>query len=145
MCRSTRRRSSRRPACPLTIPEGSRDAPYAVLLEADGENCDGGLELDGESIACHTVTVFDSDGEEETDVSLLIPPTITITLDAPVVEELGGIEGVRAARERGELRMLRRDDAESVRGGRSPSPSGRAMTARSKSSSPCLHSATSPS
>ena len=96
----------------LTIPEGSRDAPYSVLLEADSENCDGGLELDGESIACHTLTVFDSDGEEETDVSLLVPATITITLDAARVEELGGIEGVRAARERGELRMLQRADAD---------------------------------
>ena len=97
----------------LTIPEGSRDAPYSALLETDSESWEGGLEIDGESITCHTVTVFDSDGEEETHVSLLIPATITITLDAPVVEELGGIEGVRAARERGELRMLHRDDADS--------------------------------
>ena len=28
----------------LTIPAGSRDAPYAVLLETGGENCEGGLE-----------------------------------------------------------------------------------------------------
>ena len=100
-------------ACRSTIPAGSRDAPYAVLLETDSESCEAALDLDGESLACHTVTVFDSEGEEETDVSLLVPATITITLDAPVVEELGGIEGVRAARERGELRMLRRDDADS--------------------------------
>ena len=97
----------------LTIPAGSRDAPYAVLLETGGENCERDLELDGESLACHTVTVFDADGEEEPDVTLLVPATITITLDAARVEELGGIEGVRAARERGELRMLQRDDADS--------------------------------
>ena len=46
-------------------------------------------------------------------VTLLVPATITITLDAARVEELGGIEGVRAARERGELRMRQRADAES--------------------------------
>ena len=97
----------------LTIPEGSRDAPYAVLLEADGENCDGALGIEGEVIACFTVTVFDGEGAEETGVTLLVPATITITLDPARVEELGGIEGVRAARERGELRMLQRDDAES--------------------------------
>ena len=100
-------------AVSLAIPAGSRDAPYSVLLEADSESCEAALELEAESLTCYTVTLFDSEGEEETDVSLLIPPTITITLDAPVVEELGGIEGVRAARERGELRMLRRDDADS--------------------------------
>ena len=96
----------------LTIPEGSRDAPYAVLLETDSESCEAALDLDGESLACHTVTLFDGDGAEETDVTLLVPATITITLDAARVEELGGIEGVRAARERGELRMRQRDDAD---------------------------------
>ena len=71
-------------AVSLTIPAGSRDAPYAVLLETDGESCEGGLELDGESIACYTVTVLRfADGEEEEEsVSLLVPATITITLDA---------------------------------------------------------------
>ena len=97
----------------LTIPAGSRDAPYAVLLETGGENCEGGLDLEGESIACHTVTVFDAEGAEETGVTLLVPATVTITLDAALVEELGGVEGVRAAREAGELRMLRRADADS--------------------------------
>ena len=97
----------------LTIPEGSRDAPYAVLLEADGENCDGALGAEGELITCFTVTVFDSEGAEDTDSTLLVPASITIALDATRVEELGGIDGVRAARERGELRMLQRDDAES--------------------------------
>ena len=101
-------------AVSLTIPPGSRDAPYSVLLETDSERCAAALDLEGESIACHTVTVFDADGEEvEESVELLVPATITITLDAARVEELGGIEGVRAARERGELRMLQRDDAES--------------------------------
>ena len=97
----------------LTIPEGSRDAPYAVLLETAAESCEGALDLEGEVIACFTVTVFDADGAEETGVTLLVPATTTITLDAVRVEELGGIDGVRAARERGELRMLQRDDAES--------------------------------
>ena len=97
----------------LTIPEGSRDAPYAVLLETAGENCDGALGIEGEVIACFTVTVFDSEGAEETDVTLLVPATITIAIDAARVAELGGIAGVRAARQRGELRMLQRDDAES--------------------------------
>ena len=59
------------------------------------------------------MTVFDAEGAEETGVTLLVPATITITLDAAQTEALGGIEGVRAARERGELRMLQRDDAES--------------------------------
>ena len=97
----------------LTIPEGSRDAPYAVLLETDGESCEAALDLEGESITCYTVTLFDGEGAEETGVTLLVPATITVALDAARVEELGGIEGVRAARERGELRMLQRDDAES--------------------------------
>ena len=98
----------------LTIPEGSRDAPYAVLLEADGENCEAALDLEGESLTCYTVTLFDADGEEEEEsVELLVPATITITLDAAQTEALGGIDGVRAARERGELRMLQRADAES--------------------------------
>ena len=101
------------PSVSLTIPEGSRAAPYAVLLETGGEHCDGALDLDGESLACHTVTVFDADGAEETGVTLLVPATITLTLDATRVEELGGIDGVRADRERGELRLLQRDDAES--------------------------------
>ena len=96
----------------LTIPEGSRDAPYAVLLETDSESCEAALDLDGESLACHTVTLFDAEGAEETGVTLLVPATITITLDAARVEELGGIDGVRAARERGELRMRQRDDAD---------------------------------
>ena len=97
----------------LTIPAGSRDAPYAVLLETDSESCEAALDLDGESLACHTVTLFDAEGAEETGVTLLVPATITITLDAARVEALGGIEGVRAARERGELRMRQRADAES--------------------------------
>ena len=98
----------------LTIPEGSRDAPYSVLLETDSDSCAAALDIEGESLACHTVTVFDADGEEEEQsVELLVPATITITLDATRVEELGGVEGVRAARERGELRMLQRADAES--------------------------------
>ena len=97
----------------LTIPEGSRDAPYAVLLETDGESCEAALDLEGEAITCYTVTLFDADGAEETGVTLLVPATITITLDPARVGELGGIEGVRAARERGELRMLQRADAES--------------------------------
>ena len=100
-------------AVSLTIPEGSRDAPYAVLLETGKAHCEGGLDLDGESISCYGVTVFDADGEEETDVTLLVPATITITLGAALVEELGGLAGVRAARERGELRMLQRADADS--------------------------------
>ena len=101
-------------AVSLTIPAGSRDAPYAVLLETGGEHCEGGLAFDGESIACHTVTVYDADGEEETgSIDLLVPATITINPDAATVEKLGSLAGVRAARERGELRMLRRDDAES--------------------------------
>ena len=79
-----------------------------------GEYCESGLELEREAIVCHTVTVFDADGEEEeARVDLFVPVTITITLDAALVEELGGVEGVRAARERGELRMLQRDAAES--------------------------------
>ena len=97
----------------LTIPEGSRDAPYAVLLETAGESCEAALDLEGEAITCYTVTLFDGEGAEETGVTLLVPATITVALDAARVEELGGIEGVRAARERGELRMLQRDDAES--------------------------------
>ena len=97
----------------LTIPEGSRDAPYAVLLEADSESCEAALDLDGESLTCYTVTVYDAEGAEETGVTLLVPATISITLDAARVEELGGIDGVRAARERGELRMRQRDDADS--------------------------------
>ena len=97
----------------LTIPEGSRDAPYAVLLETAGESCEAALDIEGESITCYTVTLFDAEGAEETDVTLLVPATITVALDAARVEELGGIEGVRAARQRGELRMLQRDDAES--------------------------------
>ena len=127
----------------LTIPAGSRDAPYAVLLETESEDCATTLDLDGESLACHTVTVFDAEGEEEAEsVALLVPATITITLDATRVEELGGIEGVRAARERGELRMLQRADADSPwRSCRSPSR--RPMTAGSRSSSPCSSSATS--
>ena len=96
----------------LTIPEGSRDALYSVLLETDSESCAAALDLDGESLACHTVTVFDAEGAEETGVTLLVPATISITLDAARVEELGGIDAVRAARERGELRMLRREDAD---------------------------------
>ena len=59
------------------------------------------------------MTVFDAEGAEETGVTLLVPATITITLDAAQTEALGGIEGVHAARQRGELRMLQRDDAES--------------------------------
>ncbi|MCY3918285.1 MAG: cadherin domain-containing protein [Chloroflexi bacterium] len=98
-------------AVSLTIPAGSRGAPYAVLLETGAEHCEGGLEFAGEVIACYSVTVFDADGGEETDATLLVPATVTITLDAATVEELGGLAGVRAARERGELRMLRRDDA----------------------------------
>ena len=99
----------------LTIPPGSRDAPYAVLLETAAESCEGALDIEGESITCYTVTVFDADGEEEEEesVELLVPATITITLDAAQTEALGGIDGVRAARERGELRMLQRADAES--------------------------------
>ena len=97
----------------LTIPPGSRDAAYAVLLETDGGNCDGALDTEGEVIACFTVTVFDSEGAEETDSTLLVPATVTIALDAARVAELGGIAGVRAARQRGELRMLQRADAES--------------------------------
>ena len=98
----------------LTIPAGSRASPYAVLLETGGEHCAGGLEFAGELIACHTVTVYDADGEEEAGrIDLLVPAIVTITLDAATVEELGGMAGVRAARERGELRMLRRDDADS--------------------------------
>ena len=107
-----RRPSSRRTAWRSRSPPGSRDAPYAVLLETDSESCEAALDLDGESLACHTVTVFDAEGAEETGVTLLVPATITITLDAARVEELGGIEGVRAARERGELRMRQRDDAD---------------------------------
>ncbi len=100
-------------AVALTIPAGSRDVPYAVLLETGGERCEGGLDLAGKSIVCHTVTVYDADGEEaEESIELLVPATVTITLDAAVVEELGGLEGVQAARERGELRMLHRDDAD---------------------------------
>ena len=98
----------------LRIPAGSRSAPYAVLLETGGAHCEGGLEFSGELIACHTVTTYDADGDEEADVTLLVPATLTITLDAATVEELGGLAGVRAARERGELRMLRRDDLESL-------------------------------
>ena len=97
----------------LTIPEGSRDAAYSVLLEADSDSCAAALDLEDESITCYTVTLFDAEGGEETSVTLLVPATITITLDATRVEELGGIDGVRAARERGELRMLQRADAES--------------------------------
>ncbi len=98
----------------LTIPAGSRAAPYAVLLESGGEHCEGGLAFAGELITCHTVSVFDADGDEETgSIALLVPVTVTITLDAATVEEFGGLTGVRAARERGELRMLRRDDADS--------------------------------
>ena len=100
-------------AVSLTIPEGSRDAPYSVLLETGREHCEAALDADGESLSCSSVTVFDSDGEEESGVTLLVPATITITLDPARVDELGGIEGVRTARERGELRMLRRDDADS--------------------------------
>ena len=108
-----RRPSSRSPACRSRSPRGSRDAPYSVLLETDSESCEAALDLDGESLACYTVTVFDADGaEEEESVELLVPATITITLDAARVEELGGIDGVRAARERGELRMRQRDDAD---------------------------------
>ena len=97
----------------LSIPAGSREAPYAVLLETDSDSCEAALDLEGESLACYTVSVFDGDGAEETDVTLLVPATITITLDAARVEALGGIDGVRAARERGELRMRQRADAES--------------------------------
>ena len=99
-------------AVSLTIPEGSRDVPYSVLLETDAESCAAVLDLEGESIACYTVTLFDAEGAEEAAVALLVPATITITLDPARVEELGGLDGVRAARERGELRMLQRDDAD---------------------------------
>ncbi|MDE2639850.1 MAG: aryl-sulfate sulfotransferase, partial [Chloroflexota bacterium] len=97
----------------LRIPAGSRAAPYAVVLETGAEHCEDGLAFAGELILCYTVSVFDADEEEETDATLLVPATVTITLDAATVEELGGLAGVRAARERGELRMLRRDDGDS--------------------------------
>ena len=100
-------------AVSLTIPGGSRDVPYAVLLETDSESCEAALDLDGESLTCYTVTIFDAESAEETGVTLPVPATITITLDAAQTEALGGVEGVHAARERGELRMLQRADAES--------------------------------
>ena len=127
----------------LTIPPGSRDAPYSVLLETDSDSCAAALDLEGESLTCYTVTIFDAEGTEETGVTLLVPATISITLDAARVEELGGIDGVRAARERGELRMLQRDDAESP-WQELPFTSWRPPTAGSRSSSPCSSSATSP-
>ena len=96
----------------LTIPAGSRDASYAVLLETESERCEDALDLEGESLLCYAITAFDADGEEEADVTLLVPATITITLDAARVEEFGGLTGVRAARERGELRMLQRAGAD---------------------------------
>ena len=101
----------------LTIPGGSRDAPYSVLLETDSDSCAAALDLDGESLACHTVTLFDGDGAEETDVTLLVPRHDHDHARRARVEELGGIEGVRAARERGELRMRQRDDADTTLGG----------------------------
>ena len=59
------------------------------------------------------MAVFDADGEEEPHVLLLVPATITITPGASLTEEFDGIAGVRGARERGELRMLERGDADS--------------------------------
>ena len=94
----------------ITFPEESRENSYMVRVDSDPNNCaeddeedsadgsfDGTAEdSDDELRVCLTVHIFDNWGNQEEDVTLDQPASISFKMDA---DELGGVEEVLQAYE----------------------------------------------
>ena len=94
----------------ITFPEESRENSYMVRVDSDPNNCpeddeedsadgsfDGTAEdSDDELRICLTVHIFDNWGNQEEDVTLDQPASISFKMDA---DELGSVEEVRQAYE----------------------------------------------
>ncbi len=94
----------------ITFPEESRENSYMVRVDSDPNNCaeddeedsaDGSLDgtaqdSDDELRVCLTVHIFDNWGNQEEDVTLDQPASISFKMDA---DELGSVEEVLQAYE----------------------------------------------
>ena len=109
----------------VTFPSGSRDKPYFVLVDSAQGNCNDDASPDtpdpndGELQVCLTMSIFDTWGTQEEDVTLDQSASISLMMDA---EDSGGVEMVEDAYEEGGFITYIREgvDARLVYGGVHP-------------------------
>ena len=88
-------------AASVTFPASSRANIYMVRVDSDPANCSAGsaeddspAPNDGDLRVCLTVVIFDTWGNEEQDVTLAQPASVSLMMDA---DDLGGVEMVQEA------------------------------------------------
>ena len=84
----------------LAIPAGSSDDVYQVKIGTDMESCQEAAP-EAEVALCAMITAFDAGGAEIVGFSLDAPSTLTLTLTAEQVAELGGSETLASLYEAG--------------------------------------------
>ena len=95
----------------IDIPAGSRSAPYQVNFESQA-GCDyAGAKADV-TFTCVTFKIFDADDMLETDVEFDAAPTVSFTLTAEQVENLGGEFLLAKLHEMGGLMIVTRASAD---------------------------------
>ena len=100
----------------VTFPVASRDKPFMARVDSDMSNCEDESSgdtsddsADDELRVCLTVDIFDNWGNQEEDVTLDQPASISLTMDA---EDLGGVEAVMRAYELGGINIYTRSGAD---------------------------------
>ena len=94
----------------IDIPAGSRSAPYQVNFETQA-GCDYAGSKADVTFTCVTFKIFDSDDMLETDVAFDAAPTVSFTLTAEQVENLGGEFLMAKLHEMGGLMIVTRASA----------------------------------
>ena len=92
----------------ITFPRFSRERTYQVLVDSSPENCTGGEPVDGTVNVCMTVDFFDTEGNPETNVTLITAASGQMILRPQEVQDLGGIAALFQAHVLGGLTVVKR-------------------------------------
>ena len=99
-------------AASVTFPASSRANIYMARVDSDPANCSAGSTEndspdpnDGDLRVCLTVVIFDTWGNEEQDVTLAQPASVSLMMDAG---DLGGVEMVQQAYDQGGIHIYTR-------------------------------------
>ena len=99
-------------AASVSFPAGSRANIYMARVDSDPANCSAGSAEgdrpgpnDGDLHVCLAVVIFDTWGNEEQDVTLSQPASVSLMMDA---DDLGGVEMVQQAYDQGGINIYTR-------------------------------------
>ena len=99
-------------AASVSFPASSRANIYMARVDSDPANCSAGSAEgdrpgpnDGDLHVCLAVVIFDTWGNEEQDVTLSQPASVSLMMDA---DDLGGVEMVQQAYDQGGINIYTR-------------------------------------